>query len=103
MKAGLPDETLRLSRRNASKEARARSAICLVGTSRSVRSSDTRAGAGVWLVGSRVGALRHTGKRDEQDIGDRACVEHVINFAWSLDERLPRTVGRGLALFSANR
>ena len=80
----------------------ARSAICLVGTSRSISSSDTWARAGVRLVSSGGVALRHAREGDEQDIWGRARVEHVIHFAWSLDERLPRTVGRGLAL-AANR
>src|SRR6476469_2158437 len=73
-----------------------------LGTRRSVRSSDTRAGAGVYFVSSGVLALRHTREGDQQDIGGRAQVEHVIDFAWSLDECLSRAVGRGLALV-ANR
>jgi hypothetical protein len=68
------------------------------GRSRSVRSSDTRARAGVRLVSSRGVALRHTREGDEKDVRDRAGVEDVIHFARSLDERLPRAVGGGLAL-----
>src|SRR4051794_358971 len=69
---------------------------------RSVSSSNPWARAGVRLVSSGGVALRHAREGDEQDIRGRARVEHVIHFAWSLDERLPRTVGRGLAL-AANR
>jgi len=68
------------------------------GRSRSVRSSDTRACAGVRLVSSRGGALRHTREGDEKDVRDRAGVEDVIHFARSLDERLPRAVRGDLAL-----
>jgi hypothetical protein len=68
------------------------------GRSRSVRSSDTRACAGVRLVSSRGGALRHTREGDEKDVRDRAGVKDVIHFARSLDERLPRAVRGDLAL-----
>ena len=68
------------------------------GRSRSVRSSDTRARAGVRLVSSRGLALRHTREGDEKDVRDRAGVEDVIHFARSLDERLPRAVRGGPAL-----
>jgi len=68
------------------------------GRSRSVRSSDTRACAGVRLVSSRGGALRHTREGDEKDVRDRAAVKDVIHFARSLDERLPRAVRGDLAL-----
>jgi hypothetical protein len=71
-------------------------------TPRSVKSSKTRARAGVRLVNSRGAALRHTREGDEKDIRDRARVEDVIHFATSLDERLPRAVRAGLAL-AANR
>src|SRR5207244_5843747 len=63
-----------------------------------VTASDARACAGVRLVSSRGGALRHTREGDEKDVRDRARVEDVIHFARSLDERLPRAVGGGLAL-----
>jgi hypothetical protein len=68
------------------------------GRSRSVRSSDTGARAGVRLVSSRGLALRHTREGDEKDVWDRAGVEDVIHFARSLDERLPRAVRGDLAL-----
>ena len=68
------------------------------GTSRSVRSSEPRAGTGIRLVSSRGGALRRTWEGDEQDVWDRARVDDVIHFARSLDERLPRAVGGVLAL-----
>jgi hypothetical protein len=66
--------------------------------SRSVRSSDTRARAGVRLVNSRGAPWRHTREGDVKDIWNRAGVEDVIHFARSLDERLPRAVRGGLAL-----
>src|SRR4029453_7469583 len=67
-------------------------------TRRSVRSSESRARTGIRLVSSGGAALRHPREGDEQDIGGRPCVEHVIHFARSLDERLPRPVAAGLAL-----
>src|SRR5215216_5528720 len=78
------------------------SSISALGTSRSVRSSETRARTGIRLVSSRRATLRHTREGDEQDIGGRPRVDHVVHFARSLDERLPRAVGGGLAL-AANR
>ena len=71
-------------------------------TSRPIRWSETRARAGVWLVSSGGVALRHTREGDEGDIWDGAQVDDLVHFAWSLDERLPRGVGGGLAL-AANR
>src|SRR5438067_657582 len=68
------------------------------GTSRSVRSSETRARTGVRLVSSRGVALRHTREGHEKDIWDRARVDDVIHFTRSLDERLARAVRGGLAL-----
>src|SRR5436190_20440491 len=72
------------------------------GTSRSVRSSDTRAGAGVWLVSSRGAAGRHTREGDVEDVWSRARVEDVVHFARPLDERIPGAV-RGAPALAANR
>src|SRR6266536_4022738 len=69
-----------------------------MGTSRLVRSSETRARAGVRLVDSRGVALRDTRGGDVKDIRDRAGVDDLIHFPGSLDERLPRAVRGGLAL-----
>src|SRR5215210_230156 len=58
--------------------------------------------AGIRLVNSRGVALRHTREGDEKDIWDGPRVDDLVHFARSLDERLPRAVGGGLAP-AANR
>src|SRR5438105_14305619 len=73
-----------------------------LGTSRSIRSSETRARAWVRLVSSRGLALRHMREGDEKDIWGRARVEDLVNLARSLDERVSCAVRSALTL-AANR
>src|SRR5512133_2836888 len=68
------------------------------GTLRSVRSSETWTRARVRFVGSRGRALRHAREGDEQDVWIRACVDDLVHFARSLDERLPGGVRGALTL-----
>src|SRR4029077_17856844 len=65
---------------------------------RSLRSSETLAGAGVRLVDSRGAAGRHTREGDVEDVWSGARVEDVVHFARPLDERVPGAVRGALAL-----
>src|SRR4029077_5174464 len=68
------------------------------GASRSLRSSDTRARAGVRFVDPRGAARRHTREGDVEDIRSTARVEDVVHLARPLAERVPAAVGDAPAL-----